>query len=184
MADELLAEEPALRERLAAVYVLDAIVPADAHGPGDALPACRSRDQAGCVVAFAQVRDGVDDLARRRIDRAQVWTARGDLVGLEGRQALCVNLVLGARSDAVAPARLSLGAANATGLEWGARPPFIARQVETRCVDGILRHSVPRSETLRPSGSWADRRKSPPYNLFYADLEADALARIAALDAG
>lgn len=180
LADEILRQDPAFRRRLAAVYVIDAIVPEESHEPDDLLPACEARDQAGCLVAYAQVREGADDVARRRVDRAQVWTPRGDLTGLEGRLTLCVNPVLGARTGAVAPARLSLGAATATGLEWGARPPFISRQVETRCVDGVLRHSIPRSASLRPSGSWADRRKSPPYNLFYADLEADALARVAA----
>ena len=83
----------------------------------------------------------------------------------------------------MAPARLSLGAANATGLEWGARPALLARQVETTCRDGLLRHSAPRSPSLQPSGTWADRRKSPPYNLFWADLEADALARVEAYQA-
>ncbi|MBN8552409.1 MAG: DUF3089 domain-containing protein [Caulobacterales bacterium] len=181
LADDVLREEPGLRTRLVAVYVVDAIVPEDEHQATDLLPACQARDQAGCMVAFAQVREGTDDVARRRVDRAQVWTARGTLTGLEGRLPLCVNPVLGAATQVLVPDHLSLGAANASGLEWGARPPFIARQVETQCVDGILRHSLPRSPSLRPSGSWADRRKSPPYNLFYADIEADALARIAAL---
>jgi lauroyl/myristoyl acyltransferase len=180
LAEELIEEDPTFRDRLAAVYVMDAIVPTESHGPTSDLPACLARDQSGCVVAWAQVREGADEVARRRIERAQVWTERGALVGLEGRHPLCVNPVLGAATGAVAPARLSLGAANATGLEWGARPPFISRQIETRCVDGVLRHSLPRSPSLRPSGSWADQRKSPPYNLFYADIEADAQARVAA----
>ncbi|HRH19346.1 MAG TPA: DUF3089 domain-containing protein [Brevundimonas sp.] len=182
LADEVLRQDPGLRDRLVAVYAVDAIVPEDEHRPTDLLPACRSRDQDGCLVAFAQVRTGTDDVARRRVDRAQVWTDRGTLIGLEGRRPLCVNPVLGAQTDALAPDHLSLGAANASGLEWGARPPFIAREVETRCVNGILRHSLPRSPTLRPSGTWADRRKSPPYNLFYADIEADALARLAVFE--
>ena len=37
------------------------------------------------------------------------------------------------------------------------------------------------SGAFKPTGSWADRRKVPGYNLFYADIEADALARVAAL---
>ncbi len=183
LADEVLTEDPTIRDRLAAVYVIDAIVPADEHDPTDLLPACRSRAQSGCVVAYAQVREGAEDVARRRLERAQVWTPRGDLMGLEGRSALCVNPVLGSATEAVAPARLSLGAANATGLEWGARPALLARQVETTCRDGLLRHSAPRSPSLQPSGTWADRRKSPPYNLFWADLEADALARVEAYQA-
>jgi hypothetical protein len=41
--------------------------------------------------------------------------------------------------------------------------------------------SRPESPSLRPSGGWAERRRAAPYNLFYADLEADAQARLAAL---
>ncbi len=178
LAEDLIEEDPTFRARLAAVYVMDAVVPAESHGPTSDLPACVSREQTGCLVAWAQVREDADDVARRRVERAQVWTERGALTGLEGRHPLCVNPVLGAATTALAPARLSLGAANASGLEWGSRPPLISRQVETQCVDGILRHSLPRSPSLRPTGSWADRRKSPPYNLFYADIEADALERV------
>ena len=34
---------------------------------------------------------------------------------------------------------------------------------------------------VRLAGAWADRQKVPPYNLFYADLEADAKARVLTL---
>ena len=183
LATDLTAEYPSLMDRLVVVYVMDAVIPAESRGPADRLPACDRRDEAGCVVAWAQVQEGDDEGARRRLSRALIWTEQGRLMPLGGRRALCVNPVLGAVSDDLIPARQSLGAANANGLEWGLRPPIIARQIETQCVDGILRHSLPRSESLRPSGSWADRRKSPPYNLFYADIEADAQARIAAWQA-
>ncbi|HEX7760331.1 MAG TPA: DUF3089 domain-containing protein, partial [Caulobacteraceae bacterium] len=97
--------------------------------------------------------------------------------------ALCVNPVLGAATTAEAPARLNLGAVNATGLEWGAKPGFLVRQVSAQCSDGLLRITRPRSDSLQPSGSWAMRLKAPGYNLFYADLQADAAARLAAWSA-
>jgi hypothetical protein len=74
---------------------------------------------------------------------------------------------------------LNLGAANATGLEWGVRPAFMARQVGARCVGGVLRVSRPRSAAFKKTGSWADRKKAPGFNLFYADIEADAKRRLA-----
>lgn len=117
--------------------------------------------------------------AQKIMSRSVVWTPDGRLVGLEGREPLCVNPLLGAESPADAPPRLNLGAANATGLEWGARPGFMARQVGARCENGILRVTRPRSALLRPSGDWADRLRAPGYNLFWADLEADAQARAA-----
>jgi len=180
LADKI-AVDPALRSRLAGVYLIDTVVPADDYGLASAIPACRARDQAGCVVAWMSVRRGDFVRAQRLLDRALVWDAKGALVVLSGRPALCVNPLLGAVSDADAPARLNLGAANATGLEWGAKPGFMVRQVAAQCVGGVLRVSRPRSASLRPSGDWAERRRVPPFNLFWADLEADSHARIAAL---
>ncbi len=171
------AADPAIGSQLVAVYLIDEVVPREDFAPGSGLPACASRRQAHCVVAWAQEFEGDEDGARRRLERSLVWSAQGQLVQLQGRPALCVNPLYGAETDAPAPAKLNLGAANATGLEWGVRPAFLTHQVGARCVGGILRVSRPKSPSLRPSGSWADLRKAPAYNLFYRDLEADAEAR-------
>jgi len=112
-----------------------------------------------------------------------VWNPQGELVNLTARPALCFNPILGAVSGALAPARLHLGAANATGLEWGARPAFLGRQVSAQCEGGVLQVTRPKSAALQQKGSWADRRKVPGFNLFYADLEVDATARLAAWSA-
>ena len=180
---EEIAPDPALRRRLAAAYLIETIVPADEYGPGATIPACTARQQAGCVLAWVQVR--WTDLigARRILSRSVVWNAKDQLVGLAARMPLCVNPVLGAATDAPAPERLNLGAVNATGLEWGAKPGFLVRQVATQCSEGLLRYSKPRSDSLRRSGSWAIRHKAPGFNLFYADLQADAAARVAAWQA-
>jgi len=53
------------------------------------------------------------------------------------------------------------------------------RQVSAQCVDGVLRVSHPRSPSLRPAGNWPDKYKADPYNPFFADLEADAMKRVA-----
>lgn len=184
LAARLLAEEidadPALRRRLAAVYLIETVVPADNHGAGAADPACASRAEAGCVVAWVTPRDG-DGLDI--LKSALVWNARGGLVELEGRQALCVNPMLGGGGDAQATPRENRGAVNATGLEWGLRPALMQRQVSARCVDGLLQVTRPRSAAFRTPRGWADQLKVPPWNLFYADLEADAQARVAALSA-
>jgi hypothetical protein len=52
--------------------------------------------------------------------------------------------------------------------------------VSARCQGGILRVSHPHSASLRPSGAWPDKYKAAGNNLFYADLEADAMKRVAA----
>jgi hypothetical protein len=180
LAHDVIATDPKLRARIVGVYLIETVVPHDAFWQGAPLPGCMRRDQPGCVVAYASAY--VDDPggARRILDRALVWDESGTLVTLGGRVALCVNPLTGSETGALAPARLNLGAANATGLEWGARPAFAPRQVSARCVDGVLHVSRPRSPMLRASGSWADRKKAPAYNFFYADLEADAKARTTA----
>ncbi len=182
MATRLLAEEvapnPALRARLAAAYLIETVVPAD-RTP---LPPCRARGETGCLAAWASAPQEDPVRGRLILDRALVWQPDGSLDNLKGA-ALCFNPILGSDTDQAAAARLNQGAANATGLEWGARPAFLARQVAARCVNGVLRVSEPRSALLQPSGSWIEQRRAPGFNLFYADLESDARARLAALTA-
>jgi hypothetical protein len=184
LAARLLTDQVApsadLRPRLVAAYLMETVTPALDHAAGSPIPACARRAQAGCVVAWISAPTLDFVRAQRIFDRSLVWGRNGRLVGLAGRAPLCVNPLLGAASDAPAPARLNLGAASATGLEWGARPGFMARQAGARCEAGILRVTTPRSALLRPSGDWADRLRVPGYNLFWADLEADAEARTAA----
>lgn len=177
---ERIGPDASVRSRLVAGYLIDVVVPADEYGPGAAVPACTAPEQVGCVLAWSPVREGSDDEARRRRARALVWNDRGQLDTLSDRPALCVNPVLGQVSGEVSLSRQHLGGANATGMERGARPAFITRQVATQCREGILRYTEPRSEAFEQGGSWADRRKAKPYNLFYADIEADAERRLTA----
>ncbi|MBU3970281.1 MAG: DUF3089 domain-containing protein [Alphaproteobacteria bacterium] len=174
---ERIAVDPALRARLVAVYLMDVVVAADGLSPE--VPACAGRNQVGCIVAWSPVSEGNDGAGRRRLRRALVWDARGRLVDLAGRAALCVNPVTGSTDTAPVEARLHQGATNATGLEWGVRPALMAREIATQCRGGLLRHTEPKTESFRETGSWADRRKSRPYNLFYGDIEADVQARLA-----
>jgi hypothetical protein len=150
--------------------------------PADAAPIvpCARRNEEGCLAAWAGAFAGDRDRPADLRDRSLVWTQAGQLVNLQGRTPLCFNPIFGATTDDPAPARQNLGAVNATGLEWGARPAFLARQVQAQCVNGILTVSRPKSASLQIAGSWAEQKKVPGFNLFYADIEADAKARAAA----
>ena len=181
LLQDVVDPDPALRQRIAAVYMLDTALPAVDYGPYAPMPACRQRDQAHCVVAWSMVPEGKQRVAQRLLARAMVWTPDNKLVPLAGRRVLCVNPLLGAESDAQAPPKLNRGAANATGLEWGLRPSFLHNQVGAQCRSGLLYVTAPTSPSLQPTGFWARRRKARPFNLFYADIEADAQARIEAL---
>ncbi|MGH6958716.1 MAG: DUF3089 domain-containing protein [Caulobacteraceae bacterium] len=177
---EVVAPDPGLRRRLVAAYLIDTPVPADEHRPGAAVPACERRDESGCLLAWVAVRQGDFTGASRLLGRAMVWNATGQLEPLGGRQPLCVNPLLGAATTAAAPPKFNLGAAAATGLEWGVTPGFMVRQVGAQCQGGLLRVTRPRSSLLRPSGNWIERVREPGYNLFWADLQADSEARVAA----
>jgi len=181
LAERLLAEvvatDPAVRDRLAVAYLIETAAPAD-YPP---IPPCRRRGEPGCLAAWLSVPEGQFQRADILLDRTVVWGGGGELAMLGGRPALCFNPMLGSVTDQPAPARLNLGAANATGLEWGVRPGFLARQVSARCQNGVLFVSRPKSSSLARQGNWADRRRVPGFNLFYADLEADAEARVSGL---
>jgi hypothetical protein len=180
---EVVAPDPALRSRLVAAYLIDTVAPADEFTPGAAVPACQQRAQAGCLVAWAAVRQGDFTGVQRLLSRAMVWGPQDQLQPLGQRRPVCVNPLLGSTSEALAPERLNLGAAAATGLEWGVRPGFMVRQVAAQCQNGVLRVTRPRSSSLRPAGDWIERSREPGYNLFWADTEADTQARYAAWSA-
>lgn len=171
-----IAPDAALRARLVGVWLIDVVVPADSLPAG--VPACSRREESGCIVSWSPVSRDNDGAAARRLRRALVWDADGRLVELGDRDALCVNPVSGARDERAVEARRSQGATNATGLEWGTRPALMAREIATQCRDGLLRYTEPDLESFRERGSWADRRKARPYNLFYGDIEADVDARL------
>jgi hypothetical protein len=172
-----IAPDPKLMSRMVSAYLVDALVAVDRLAPET--PACTHREQAGCVVGWSQVGDDDDSAAARRLRRAQVWNERDRFEDLKGREALCVNPVIGQAGDIAVEARRHLGGANATGMEWGVRPAILDRQVSTQCRNGLLRHSKTSTESFSNRGSWADRRKARPYNLFFADMRADAEARLA-----
>jgi hypothetical protein len=176
LLSEKIAPDEALRQRLAVAYLIATVAPAD-RPP---IPPCIQRGQTGCLAAWTAVSTNESDQAQVVLDRALIWNG-GELDNLRGRPALCFNPLLGATTEEFAPARLHQGAANATGLEWGARPAFLARQVSAQCKGGVLLVSPPKSASLQRSGTWTERRMVPGYNLFYLDLETDALARVSAL---
>ena len=183
IADRLLREEiepnAGLTRKLVAAYLINAIVPADAYAVGKPIAKCGSHAQVHCVLAWMAVDEADPNRGRELLDRALTWTPDWQLDNLKGRPALCVNPLLGAVSEQNAPARLNIGAANASELEWGVRAAFMPRQVSAQCVNGVLRVSRPRSASLRPATNWPDKFKAPPYNPFFADIEADAMKRVA-----
>lgn len=178
LAARLLKErfaDPSLKRRLVAAYLMETLV-----SPGmfdGAVTACQAANEPGCLLAWSSTKNGDDATARRKLRRALEWNARGELVGLSA-PPICVNPVTGSVLEPRANARLHGGATNATGLEWGARPALTGRLISTECRDGLLWHNDPDTDFLTARGSWADRRKVFPYNLFYGDIEQDFHQRL------
>lgn len=136
------------------------------------------------MLAWQPAMEGETALVRRLLSRSLYWTAEGELRDLSGQPTLCVNPVTGGTTRATASVAEHLGGADATGLAWPDQPRVRAHEVAARCAGGVLWHSRPRSPALRSPGSWADGLSAPSYNLFYADIQADAKARIRAYFGG
>jgi hypothetical protein len=173
LARDELAADPTLRARLAAVYLIDAAVPADDYGPGAVLPACMAKTQARCAVGWITAAPFGEGPARQGLSNALAWTADDRLEPFGERKPLCVNPLLGAASPAFAPARLSKGAWPPVRTPW-ASPYMMSRVVSAQCAHGLLQASTPRAPFSLAGEPWG-------YNLFFADIEADARSRVAGL---
>lgn len=170
------ALDPAVAARIAAVYLIDTPITAEALP----LPLCTTKGQARCTVAWFSEGFREEERAADRLKHAAVWN--GDTVEPLGERPLvCVNPLLGVPGAEAAPARLNQGAVNAAGLEWGVRPGFQNSQVGAQCVNGILKITRPKSPALRERGGWMEQQRVRSANLFYGDIEADAQARLGTL---
>ncbi|ESQ77059.1 DUF3089 domain-containing protein [Asticcacaulis sp. YBE204] len=177
LVQERIGSDAALKSRLVAAYFIETLVTAEDYAPDTAFPACANRAQSSCVVAYLSVDSGRPDKALQAQRRAMIW-GRGDIIEpMDKIKALCVNPLTGGATQDMIEARHSLGAANATGLEWGASPGLISRKTSARCRGEILYVSKPSGDSFVTSGSWSDKKKIRNYNLFYGDLQADIAER-------
>lgn len=179
LLSEAVLDQP-IGAHLAAAYVIDQAVPLDLTAPGgplEGLQPCKGPGQTRCLVAYAALDAGDDRGARLLGQRAQVWTAQGGLVSVAGRTLACINPINGGAAPD-APKRDHKGAAAASGLEPGTPPALLPAETGARCADGAVVVEVNRAGALsRPVWELGARYKTPAYNLFWADLEADALSR-------
>lgn len=175
---DFFAEDESLRGRLAVAYVIDQATPVDLFEAAlQATPPCASESDIRCVVGFIDYEEAFRSEMERARKRSMTWTADGRLEPTAGRELLCVNPLTWAIDSFRAGPDAHLGAASATGLRFGEKPPALARAVGAACVDGVLVVDRPDQSFLRRKPWFGEKWKARAYNLFYFDLAADAARR-------
>ncbi|HCY54593.1 MAG TPA: DUF3089 domain-containing protein [Oceanicaulis sp.] len=179
---DVISRDEDLIARLVAAYIVEAPVAADLFdGPLQDIPLCSAPEAIRCVITYSAVRSDEPARIEAITERSTLWIDRGRLGQTLGRELACVSPLLWNTSEDYAPARLHRGGAAAEGLELGERPSPLASQTGAQCQNGLLFVDQPRSRTLRRPSRLAEIRRVPPFNLFYADLEADVTRRAAIL---
>lgn len=171
-----------LRHRLAAAYVIGFPTPEEfAARLEPPMAACESAADVRCLVSYVDFEPRFDEEMARARRRSLVWDEDGELVSTPGDKLICVNPLSWTRDEAYQPPENHVGAASATGIGFGARPPILAHAVGAKCDRGILVVDVPRQTYLRRSAWYGAKWKAQPFNLFYFDLAENAALRTATL---
>lgn len=170
---DTLKSEPAFRQQLVAVYLIENAVSPD-WLTQTGIPACSVAQQIGCVVTYRTYDMHSPDQILDQGYRSLMWVDDADVKSIGDQTWVCVNPITGTETDKSVPAAESKGATNATGLEWGAEPALMMRKISAQCVRGKLIVTRPNLTSLRPSNDWVGKRLVKPYNLFYGDLRDDA----------
>ena len=181
----LLQENPALGGQLAVAYLIDQPVPTFLYeGPGamSGFPKpCATPQSLHCFVSFTAL-DGGDRRGEHLISsRAIIWTPAKGYHSLNSAPFACVNPLTGGTSQTDAMASANRGSAASSNLERGIQPPLLPGETGARCRNGFLLVEVNRPASLsRKRFELGAFYKITGYNLFYAALTTDAVARVAA----
>lgn len=177
-----ISRDEAISRRMAAAYLTEAPVPLDLFNSVlTDIPPCEGEESIRCVIAFSPIESGETSRIEAVIERSMSWTASGELDYLETRGTLCTNPLLWTTGEDFAPARLHRGGAVAEGLTLGETPSPMANQTGAQCENGLLMIERPQSRLLRRPDRLVEDRRVPPFNLFYADLQANAQLRLSRL---
>ena len=162
-----------LQQQLVAAYIVGEAVPVSIETSG--LPLCRGGSQTGCVVAWNTVRDQAGGETWRT--GALAWQ-NGDYAKIAGRPIVCVN-PLNWILDGTADAAANLGAVPGTRGEDIPAP--IAGLTGARCVNGLLEVAIPEDKSSGFNGPLTGLGSYHiyDYNLFYMNIRANALERVA-----
>ena len=167
LVQQRIAGQP-LEKLLIAAYAIGAAVPADFK----AIPPCADATQTGCLVSWNSVSDASYD--RSRGGQVPIWLdGRYDTVG--ARRLMCTN-PLDWHLDSAAAASANLGSLSSNGPN--AAPTLKPAYAAAKCADGQLVVELPAD---RPDFKGLPAQTGSlhiyDYNLFYANLQENAVLR-------
>ncbi len=169
-------QSDALKDRLAAAYIIDAALPVEMIGRDISQPICEAHDQIHCVVAWNTVIADDASARRRFLNTSPTWIAGDKIAPSKGRALVCVNPLTWTTGDSLAPRAAHRGGAKAMGPD-DLDPAIIPNALTARCLGGVLYIDRPSSPALQPSSGWGPAYKTPEYNPFYADIAFNASER-------
>lgn len=169
-----LAEDPSLRERMVAAYLIGGSFPSESLEdtiPG--VPLCAAPDQTGCLVAYATIRAGSSG---DRYDEIRIWTASGRETFVDPT-LLCVNPVSWSTGAERTAREDHLGGVRFDDDLSPSPDPMI---LTAACEDGLLTIELFDDDY----DTFGDDFHIHDYSLFYMDLRRNAEARVAAFLGG
>jgi hypothetical protein len=169
-----------LKDRLAAVYIIDAALPADFPGKAISQPLCVTNDQIHCVVGWNTIFAGEDPTRVR--DQLPVWTADWKISTSRGKALVCINPLRWTPGDELSARSDHRGGARANGAD-DLEPKIIEHTVSARCNNGVLEVERPSAPELQPDSGAGSHYKTREFNLFYADIVPNLTGRMNAATA-
>jgi hypothetical protein len=173
---ERIAGKPEAK-RIVAAYVIGWPVSATADLPGLGLPACETREQAGCVLSWQSFSEPADP--KMVTDVYDASTGKSG-VPRAGSPMLCVNPLTGQRGgEAPAAANLGTLVPNETLTAGELRAPGVPARCDVRGFLLIGEDAPDLGPYVLPGNNY----HVYDYALFWANVRADAAARLAAYQA-
>ena len=163
-----------LQQRIVAAYVIGWPVSVAADLPAAGLPACTAPGAAGCIVSFSSFAEPADVAPSRKLfDASPSLTSQSH----RGTAIVCTNPLAGASTAAAVPPVRNIGALVPD------TSTLVPRGVGARCMaDGWLSIGPPPArfgQYVLPGNNY----HLYDYQLFWANLRADAEARTSAFGA-
>lgn len=172
-----------LKDRLAVAYVIGHAVPMTVFDDGlGQIPPCGSDMDTNCVVSYVDLEPRFDDEHRRFRRWTLAWDQNRNLVSVDDTPLLCINPLSWSATIEPVSAANHIGAASATGLQFGETPPAISQAIGAQCMDGVLIVDRPSQNFLRRRHWFGAHWRPQTFNLFYHDLAANARQRALELE--